>query len=109
MRPLPQHEFVAHRIESGEFRHVYEHPILVEMFGKDWPVWHVRIEPDEEGGYWAWLDAETEEYSMVYPKRGLVAMCFPYGPDVEEERGSGRIVRVRIVPIHQVRGGRCEA
>jgi hypothetical protein len=60
------------------------------------PVVEVLLTEDPDGGYWGWLAtvAEDEPPTMVQPHRGMYDMQFTYGPQVEEERGKGRTVRL---------------
>ena len=50
-----------------------------------------------EADYWAWVDfARPLRYAYVFPSRGLLDICFPYGMSAAERRGSGRPVRVVV-------------
>ena len=33
---------------------------------------------------------------MIWPSEAQFNVCFPYGPDVEEDRGKGRVLRLAI-------------
>lgn len=49
--------------------------------------------------YWGWLAAGADEYSFVWPSRGQVEMCFPYGSAAESEAGQGRLVHLFAEPL----------
>lgn len=58
---------------------------------------------DDAADYFAWWDIERQEFAFVFYTKGLVAMCFTYGPEAEEERGRGKLMAVdveilRVVP-----------
>lgn len=49
--------------------------------------------------HWGWWDLDGEgepRFVHVYPHQMLLDMCFPYGPEVEEQRGKGIRLPVRI-------------
>lgn len=76
--------------------------------GEEWYVREYGHEPrqvtvteDPDGQYWGWLDAADDAPSMIWPKKVLFDCCFPYGPDAEQERGRGRIVRLTIEPAKE--------
>ena len=47
--------------------------------------------------YWGWFDNDKQKFSMIYPKRFLLVMCFPYGYEVCEERNQGKAYRLQIL------------
>lgn len=49
-------------------------------------------EPD----YWAWWDNEKEKFTLIWPKRFLLNMCFAYGMKAEEDIGRGKDYRVHV-------------
>lgn len=50
----------------------------------------------EASEYWAWWDARKQRFECVFPHRSGVAICFPYGPEVETQRGNGEVVNVMV-------------
>lgn len=50
----------------------------------------------ETGPYWGWLARDADTPSMIWRNPGLFRMCFPYGPEAEQEHGNGRIVRLVV-------------
>ncbi len=56
------------------------------------PLVLTRLSYDEAGAYWGWWDAKDQMFQFVFPKKMLVDMCFPYGPEAEEQRGRGKVV-----------------
>ena len=78
---------------------------LVEMCGadeKDIVEVVVReLQEGEESPYWGWWDNEKGEFQMIYPGKIPSDMCFPYGPEVEEEKGEGKQMNVSIEEVVQ--------
>jgi hypothetical protein len=52
---------------------------------------------EKEADYWGWLDKDKEEFSMIYPQRFLLDMCFPAGIKGSEEADSGKAYRLEIL------------
>jgi hypothetical protein len=59
----------------------------------------LEVEESEEGEYWGWLEFKNNEYRYIYPKRFMVDMCFPYGPQIEEKENKGRRVKLKLTEI----------
>jgi len=59
----------------------------------------VDIIIDKEGAYWALYKHADDKLHMIYPHESLFRVCFPYGPEVYEEKGEGKIVRCRVEEI----------
>lgn len=51
---------------------------------------------DTPGSYWGWWDAGEQRFGIVWYRKFLVEMCFPYGTKAEEERGKGKLLPVNI-------------
>ena len=49
--------------------------------------------------YWAWRDNKDGSYRHIYQRKIIVQMCSPDGFKEAEERGKGKLVRVRIVEV----------
>ena len=83
------------------------------MFGFEEPIVQLsvreRVAGDPESGYWGWLkkDARGSEdrYTMVWPSRVQLDMCFPYGPQVEMDHGCGRVVNLIVEEVAVVEPG----
>lgn len=91
-------ELYAHRTPDG-YRDFFPHPDVVRMCGLDHPIDKVRLTTAHDGEQWAWWDASEHAHTIVYQDEYLVEMCFPYGSKAEEERGRGKVVRVRVERI----------
>lgn len=99
----------AHQDPTG-FRHFYSSTTAVRMCG-DVEISLVELVPDEAGPYWAWYHSHHPHnypdtrgtVSMVYGNRVCVEVCFPYGTDVAERRGHGRVVRVAVTALRPAR------
>ena len=62
------------------------------------PMLEVEVSERTEapGCYWAWWDEEHQRFDFVYPHKGLVEICFPYGTKVEEGQGRGKLLPVNV-------------
>lgn len=57
----------------------------------------VDLVEDPNGTYWGWEDAEKPgRFSMIWPSFVQLQVCFPYGIDIEEKKGKGRRVQLRV-------------
>ena len=87
---------------SGRFYSFMYDPRVASLFGlEEADVFRVRVRDLNEGeasGYWAWWSTEKEHFipGMIWPEKGLVEMCFPYGSKAEVERGRGEVVNVVV-------------
>lgn len=85
-------------VEGREFLN-FGDPRTVRMYGRE-PV-PVELTEDPEGIYWGWIEAEGRRGAdgvpeMIQPHHGMFTMQFPYGPEAEQERGKGEIVRMSV-------------
>ena len=83
---------------KGIYWHESKNAFHCSLYDNVSPIHKVKVEEDSTGEskYYGWLDAETQEYRMIWCEKKLVEMCFPYGYKVEEEKGKGRLVRLKI-------------
>ena len=51
--------------------------------------------------YHGWLDFENNVLRHVWGSRGQTAMCFPYGSKTEEEKGSGILLRLKLISFEE--------
>lgn len=79
--------------KAGVFMH-FGHPRYVELYGCR-PV-PVAVAEDPEGRYWGWLPAGGGDPEMVQPHKGMFDVQFAYGPEAEERRGRGTVVRLTV-------------
>ena len=79
-------------IEGREFCHFGAEPWVRMCFGG--AVVQVQLSEDPDGGYWGWIEAGGTTPEMIQPHHGMFTMQFPYGPEAEQERGRGEIVRM---------------
>jgi hypothetical protein len=97
------HRFESDRYECGFFYfNVHACEKTTALCNRAERVRRIEIREVKEGEkspYWGWLDAKTGKISMVYPSRGQLNMCFPYGPDAEVNAGRGRPVNLVIIVI----------
>ncbi len=71
---------------------------FLELYDKKCQIDFVKISEDNSGNpkYFAWWDNETESFMYVWPSKGLVSMCFPYGSKAQEDLGKGVLLGVTI-------------
>ena len=83
--------------DDNKYWHEGEAVSFCQLYhGRKFPIHKVEILESETGGYWGWWDTERQEYQNIYPRKHLVEMCFPYGTDVEEARGRGRLAQLSV-------------
>ena len=64
--------------------------------------------PEDEALYWGWWDlhgvggAKRQKFMFVHYAKGLVEMCFPYGTEIAEEHGEGKLMPVQVEEIRIV-------
>ena len=56
----------------------------------------VLVREDPDGPYYGWVATGEDIPIMIYGHIMGFRMCFPYGPEAEEESGKGRAVRLTI-------------
>jgi len=92
----------AHRYEDGQLYNLGE-KWWVQVHGLSEPIVEVDVTEvavdDESGTHWGWLRSTRDVPEMIWPKRFLLGMCFPYGPEIEEKSGKGRVVRLAVREI----------
>lgn len=47
--------------------------------------------------YWGWYDYERQDFTMIYPKRFLLDICFAYGIKASEDHNQGKSYRLKII------------
>lgn len=93
--------FYCHKLKSDRFpagfwyAHLFTHKQAVGMCGSE-PIIRVSVEEDQKGDYFGWEYSDKKNFSMIYPSIKLVEICFPYGTKAEEEKGRGRVVKLKI-------------
>jgi hypothetical protein len=82
------------------FFNFYPHPLAVKMCGAK-EICEVEVTLTEESidCYWGWWGKGSQRFEHVYPRKFMVEMCFPYGTDIEIEKGKGNLVPVKITKI----------
>jgi len=63
------------------------------------PVVEVDVTIDPAGTYWAMYQIEEDILDFIYPNEHCFRVCFTYGPEDEEERGRGKIVKCVVKEI----------
>lgn len=85
----------AHRYPTGHFVHVGPEFYVKNHLLND-PIIPVTVSEEPNGRYWGWIVTGEDTPRMIWPSEVQFKMCFPYGPEAEQERGRGRIVRLKI-------------
>lgn len=78
-------------------------PRVIEMTTSG-PVAEVEVRevaPDDPAGtYWGWIDVTSPERPvMIRAGHDPFAAQFTYGPEAEERRGKGRVVRLAVTEV----------
>ena len=63
------------------------------------PVVAVIVSEDPDGPYWGWIHTDGDEPQMIYRHGVAFRMCFPYGPQAEQDAGRGRIVHLTVTAM----------
>jgi hypothetical protein len=91
------------------YEHFGIHPNLASIYGKkpeDVIEVCLKISDNQEipkkdnnmvVDYWGWFDNKKQNFTIIYPKRFLLEMCFPYGIKASEDKGDGKAYRLEIV------------
>lgn len=79
-------------------RHFYKNKFQVEL-AFDGEVDKYRLTEDPEGDFWAWWDNEDNGFVFCWQSEFQLDMCFPYGPEVSEERGDGHKLSVKVEKV----------
>ena len=77
------------------FRHIGSEGYVKAHLLSD-PIVPVIVTEDPSGMYWGWMDAGSDKPCMIWPTETAFRICFPCKPEDKEERGDGRIVRLRV-------------
>lgn len=93
---IPLGLFYAHLKSNGELVHFFKHPKLVRMCQEPANIQKVRVTEDPEGPYHAWFSQEKQDFTLIFGHPLQVAVCFPYGPEIEEKSGKGRRCRLKV-------------
>jgi hypothetical protein len=51
----------------------------------------------EKADYWGWYDNEKEDFTMIWPQRFLLNMCFVYGIEASEKANEGKAYRLDLL------------
>lgn len=62
----------------------------------------VSEDKHENPEYYGWLDLKDNQYCYIYSQLFMVSMCFPYGSRVEEEKGKGKLVGIKVIKKEEV-------
>jgi len=52
--------------------------------------------------YWGWYDNKKKIFTMIYPKRFLLEMCFTYGMKASEIANQGKAYRLEIITSKKI-------
>lgn len=89
MMSEPMHAYLKH----GKYFYTGSR-FFVKLHGvPDDDIKEVTITENPAGDYYGWKD-KNGEIKFIWPSEAQRDMCFPYGPKVEEDKGTG--VRVRL-------------
>lgn len=95
------HSHATRRVRDG--RWVYVHFGTEQRLRICYPntfVVPVTLTEDQDGSHWGWITRGRDEPTMIQPTRHQFETQFPYGWRSEQERGHGRMVRLRVEECH---------
>lgn len=90
---------VMERHDQGTyFSHFMANAEVTRLYDAKRKVYAAIVEMTEETPdcYWGWWNKERQCFTHIYPWKGGVEMCFPYGTKPEAERGKGCLLPVKI-------------
>ena len=103
-------EELPHHSGGTYLAHFFSHPKSVQMCRdqKSWdeiPILETEVSQgtDTPESYWGWWDDNRKRWELVFPRKFLVEMCFPYGTDPEELVGRGKLLPVNIKILRRVK------
>ena len=85
------------------FTHFMPDPHVTRLYDDEKPVFKALVEECEEAPdcYWSWWEEKDQEFQFTAYWKGAVEMCFPYGTKVEEDRGNGRLLPVKVTILEE--------
>lgn len=92
---LTENHFLA---EGNGFQLWWSPEIVRITYGKHTGVTEMKVTVAEDGDWWGWYAPEEtgKKLNFIFDSKSLLEMCFPYGSEVEEKKGTGRIVCLRV-------------
>lgn len=90
------HKFVKDGVTY--FRHVGDKR-WVELHLLDDPIYKVKVEQDDNGIHWGWMDTDKDKPCMIWAHLSLLKVCFPYGLEAAEKAGQGKRIQLTITEI----------
>ncbi len=71
----------------------------VELHDINQPIVQVEVKQDDNGIYYGWINSFERHPKMIWISKVQFELCFPYGYELEEKHGKGRMVRLSIREI----------
>lgn len=75
---------------------------LVRRF-RDLPIIKVLVRQHGRGKYYGWWDNRESRFNHVHRNRAILQMCFPYNIKDCEKRGDGKLMRVCVKEVREVK------
>lgn len=111
---VPEGIYSENAVFNGNhYHHFGIHPVTASLYGdKVEDIKNISFVVDDDqkvykdnfvgGGkdkadYWAWFDYSENDFTMIYPQRFLLDMCFPAGIKGTENYGQGKAYRIKII------------
>lgn len=109
-KPIETFKTTAVKTEKG-YHHFVIHPVTASLYGNSEEdietvimtiaenqevIPHEKDKHINESDYWGWFNYDSEKFTMIYPKRFLLSMCFPSGIEGEESAGTGKAYRLTL-------------
>lgn len=107
-------EFTTTAIFKEYFKHFNINPKAVSLYGvKVEDIVNVKVTMHEDqsipafeeqknnpnADYWAFVKSDDKGYNLIFHKRFILNVCFPYGIESSENAGHGKAYRVKVEQI----------
>lgn len=86
----------AHWNERRGWCHASQRRRVSQLLWENDPVLQIIVQEDPAGEYWAWWDNNKQTFDYLSRTIHMVRICFPYGPEAEQARGRGELLRVSV-------------
>lgn len=77
----------------------FGHKFYANCYAFEGVLVEVDVTINSGGTYWALYEIADEQLHMIYSNEPCFRVCFPYGPEDEEKRGRGKIVKCSVKEV----------
>lgn len=95
--PRVWHTHACRRVRDGAWVYAnFGAERRLRMVHPNTPVVPVTLVEDPAGSHWGWIADGEDQPGIIQPTEHQFEAQFPYGWRAEQERGHGRMVRLRV-------------